>query len=418
MDYENLYSEVGRSLKSSLIRELLKYASVPGAISFGGGVPDPETFPRHELAEIAKEVIEKDYKYTLQYNTTEGDTQLAEQMSKFFSRVYGIDGLTHENMLFTTGSQQALDLIARIFLDKESICIVEDPVYLGAASAFRTFFPRFITIPLEEDGMDVNYLEKVLEELANKGEIKKVKFIYTVINFHNPAGVTMSYQKRLKLVDLIKKYDLLVVEDDPYGMLRFEGEHLPSLFTLAGMERVLLLNTFSKVLTPGLRIGTIIGHPTLVRKLTIAKQAADLCSPSLNQRIAAKYLERFDLLEQIKGAIEVYRKKKNVMLEELEKEFSDIPGVKWTKPEGGLFVWLTLPKGFDTMEMFEFAKEKKVYYIPGQAFTTDDTPSTSMRLSFCLPPEEKIREGIKRLKDVVVEYAKKKGLVVYENTGN
>ncbi len=156
----------------------------------------------------------------------------------------------------------------------------------------------------------------------------------------------------------------------------------------------------------------------LIRKLTIAKQAADLCSPSLNQRIAAKYLERYDLLEQIKGAIEVYRKKKNIMLEELEKEFSDIPGVKWTKPEGGLFVWLTLPKGFDTMEMFEFAKEKKVYYIPGQAFTTDDTPSTSMRLSFCLPPEEKIREGIKRLKDVVVEYAKKKGLVVYENTGN
>ncbi len=418
MNYESLYSEIGKSLKSSLIRELLKYASVPGSISFGGGVPDPETFPRHDLAEIAKEVIENDYKYTLQYNTTEGDSELAFQISKLFSKVYGIDGLTHSNMLFTTGSQQALDLVARIFLDKDSVCIVEDPVYLGAASAFRTFFPKFITIPLEDDGMDVDYLEKVLENLAQSDQIHKVKFIYTVSNFHNPAGVTMSHKKRLKLVELINKYDLLIVEDDPYGMLRFEGENLPSLFKLAGIERALLLNTFSKVLTPGLRLGTIIGNPEVIRKLTIAKQAADLCSPSLNQRIAAKYLERYDLLEQIKVPIEVYRKKKNVMLEELEKEFSDIPGVKWTKPEGGLFVWLTLPEGFDTMEMFEIAKEKKIYYIPGQAFTTDDTPSASMRLSFCLPPEEKIREGIKRLKEVVIEYAKKKGLLMYENISN
>ncbi|ABS59972.1 PLP-dependent aminotransferase family protein [Fervidobacterium nodosum] len=411
MDLESKLSEIGKNLRSSLIRELLKYASVPGSISFGGGVPDPETFPRHELAEIAKEVIEKDYKYTLQYNTTEGDDELAKQMVKLLEKAYGITGIERENLLFTTGSQQALDLIARIFLDKDSICIAEFPVYLGAASAFRINFPKFETIPLQDDGMDVDYLEKKLKELDEKGLVNQVKFIYTVPTFHNPAGVTMSLEKRKRLIELAEKYDILILEDDPYGMLRFEGENLPSLYKLAGPDRVVLLNTFSKILTPGLRLGIIIGRADIVRKATLAKQAADLCSPSLNQRIAARYLERYDLFEQLKPGIELYRKKKNTMIKALEENFSDIPGAKWVNPQGGLFVWMTLPEGFDTMDMFEIAKEKKIYYIPGQAFTVDDSVSTSMRLSFCLPPEEKIIEGVKRLKEVVVEYGKKKGLI-------
>ncbi|MGQ9856234.1 MAG: aminotransferase-like domain-containing protein [Fervidobacterium sp.] len=411
MNLEGILSDVGRNLRSSLIRELLKYASVPGSISFGGGVPDPNTFPRHELAEIAKEVIEKEYAYTLQYNTTEGDDQLATQIVKLLERTYGITGVGRENLLFTTGSQQALDLIARVLLDKDSICFVEFPVYLGAASAFRMTFTRFESVPLEEDGMDVNYLEKKLEELDKNGLIKKVKFIYTVPNFHNPAGVTMSLEKRKRLIEIAEKYDILILEDDPYGMLRFEGEHLPSLYKLAGPDRVVLLNTFSKILTPGLRIGIIIGRADIVRKATMAKQAADLCSPSLNQRIAARYLERYDLFEQLKPGIELYRKKKDVMIKALEENFADIKGAKWVNPQGGLFIWLTLPEGFDTMEMFEIAKEKKIYYIPGEAFTIDDGKSSSMRLSFCLPPEEKIVEGVKRLREVVEEYGKKKGLI-------
>ncbi|MFN6991767.1 MAG: PLP-dependent aminotransferase family protein, partial [Fervidobacterium sp.] len=374
-------------------------------------VPDPNTFPRHELAEIAKEVIENEYAYTLQYNTTEGDDQLVVQMAKLLERAYGITGVQRENMLFTTGSQQALDLLARIFLDKDSICIAEFPVYLGAASAFRMAFPDFETIPLQDDGMDVDYLEKKLNELDEKGLINSVKFIYTVPNFHNPAGVTMSLEKRKRLIELAEKYDILILEDDPYGLLRFEGEHLPSLYKLAGPDRVVLLNTFSKILTPGLRLGVIIGRADIVRRATLAKQAADLCSPSLNQRIAARYLERHDLFEQLKPGIELYRKKKDTMIKALKENFSDINGVKWVNPEGGLFIWLTLPEGFDTMEMFDIAKEKKIYYIPGQAFTIDDSKSSSMRLSFCLPPEEKIIEGVKRLKEVVVEYGKKKGLI-------
>ncbi|ODN30051.1 PLP-dependent aminotransferase family protein [Fervidobacterium thailandense] len=411
MDIELKLSETGKNLRSSLIRELLKYASIPGSISFGGGVPDPNTFPRHELAEIAKEVIEKEYAYTLQYNTTEGDDELVKQIAKLLERMYGITGIDRPNILFTTGSQQALDLLARVFLDKDSICIVEFPVYLGAASAFRMMFPQFITIPLQDDGMDVDYLERKLKELDSEGKIKNVKFIYTVPNFHNPAGVTMSLEKRKRLVELAEKYDLLVIEDDPYGMLRFEGEHLPALYKLAGPDRVVLLNTFSKILTPGLRIGMIIGRADIVRKATLAKQAADLCSPSLNQRIAARYLERYDLFEQLKPGIELYKRKKDVMMKALEEEFADIKGVHWVNPQGGLFTWLTLPDGFDTMDMFEIAKEKMIYYIPGQAFTIDDSVSTSMRLSFCLPPEEKIIEGVKRLKAVVVEYGKRKGLI-------
>ncbi|MFN3328947.1 MAG: PLP-dependent aminotransferase family protein, partial [Fervidobacterium pennivorans] len=269
------------------------------------------------------------------------------------------------NMLFTTGSQQALDLLTRIFLDKDSICIAEFPVYLGAASAFRMAFPDFETIPLQDDGMDVDYLEKKLNELDEKGLINSVKFIYTVPNFHNPAGVTMSLEKRKRLIELAEKYDILILEDDPYGLLRFEGEHLPSLYKLAGPDRVVLLNTFSKILTPGLRLGVIIGRADIVRRATLAKQAADLCSPSLNQRIAARYLERYDLFEQLKPGIELYRKKKDTMIKALKENFSDINGVKWVNPEGGLFIWLTLPEGFDTMEMFEIAKEKKIYYIPG-----------------------------------------------------
>lgn len=411
MELESKLSEVGMNLRSSLIRELLKYASVPGSISFGGGVPDPNTFPRHELAEIAKEVIENEYAYTLQYNTTEGDDELAKQMIKLLERIYGITGLDRPNLLFTTGSQQALDLLARVLLDRDSICFVEFPVYLGAASAFRMTFTKFETVPLLDDGMDVDYLEKKLKELDLAGKIRHVKFIYTVPNFHNPAGVTMSLEKRKRLIEIAERYGIPILEDDPYGLLRFEGEHLPSLYKLAGPDRVILLNTFSKILTPGLRIGVIIGRADIVRKATLAKQAADLCSPSLNQRIAARFLERYDLLEYLKLGIELYKKKKDTMIKALEENFSDIKGAKWVNPQGGLFVWFTLPEGYDTMEMFEIAKEKKIYYIPGEAFTIDDSKSSSMRLSFCLPPEEKIIEGVKRLKEVVVEYGKKKGLM-------
>ncbi len=407
--FEERLSYLGKNLKSSLIRDLLKYAQLPGAISFGGGAPDPETFPRRELAEIAKEVVENEYKFALQYIPTEGDVELKKQIIKLLDKIYGIKSVTEDNILLTTGSQQALDIISRIFLDEDSYVIVEKPSYLGALNAFYTTFPKFITVPLEEDGMDLNALEKILEEIDQRGEMNKLKFIYTVPTFHNPAGVTMSFEKRKKLIELAEKYDVLLVEDDPYGALAFDETPPDSLFKLAGSDRVILLNTFSKILSPGLRIGVIIGNEYIVRKAVMAKQSADLCSAGITHRIAARFLERYDLLEYLKDTIEVYRKKRDAMLSALEKYVAPHGG-RWAKPGGGLFVWVDLPEEYDTMEMLEIAKEKLVFYIPGAAFMIDTKRSSSMRLSFCLPPIEKIEEGVRRLGEVIKEYKEKKGL--------
>jgi len=400
-------SYLGRNLKSSLIRELLKYAGSQDAISFGGGTPDPETFPKEELAEIAKEVIEKEYKYVLQYSTTEGDPELKAEILKLLHRVYGIKGLTEDNVVITVGSQQALDLISKIFLDSRSYCIVDDPVYLGALNAFSTRFPRFIAAPIEDDGTNLDYVEKKLKELESLGQLNMLKFIYVVPNFHNPAGVTMSLEKRKRLVELAEKYDFLIIEDDPYGALRFEGEHIDPIFKIGGLDRVILLNTFSKILAPGLRIGVVIAHEKIVRKIVMAKQAADLCSPALTQRMTARFLQRYDILEKIKPSIDLYRRKKNTMLKALEENFGHMEGVKWSKPEGGLFIWFTLPERYDTMEMFDIAVEKKIFYVPGKAFRVKAVKCSAMRLSFCLPPEEKIVEGVRRLREVVKIYEKK-----------
>jgi len=400
---EGKLSRIGKNLKSSLIRDLLKYATTPGAISFGGGAPDPETFPRSELAIIAKEVLEEEYKFALQYIPTEGDPELKREMIKLVKRIYGIEGIDEDNILLTNGSQQALDIIGRIFLDDDSYVIMERPSYLGAINAFYINFPKFITIPLEKDGIDVDRLEKVLKELDEKGEISKLKFVYVVPTFHNPAGVTMSLEKRKRLIELSEEYDFFIVEDDPYGALSFDEEVPDSIFKMAGPERVILLNTFSKILAPGLRIGVIIADKNIIRKTVMAKQSADLCSSGLNQRITARFLQRYDVLEYIKPTIRIYKEKRDTMIRALEEYLAPL-GAKWNKPGGGLFIWVDLPDEYDTMEMLDIAKEKLVFYIPGAAFLVDGERCHAMRLSFCLPPKDKIVEGVERLRDVLIEY--------------
>lgn len=412
MDYSNKYSKLGKSLEPSLIGQILKYAGDPEAISFGGGIPDASTFPSEELAEISRELILENAGYVLQYSSTVGDIKLRKQILKLLYEFYGIEGLNEENVMITVGSQQALDLIGKVFLDEESYFVIDDPAYLGALSAFNTRFSKFITVPLLEDGIDTEYLEEKLREFEKTGEIQRVKFIYVVSNFHNPAGITFSLKKRKRILEIAEKYDLFIVEDDPYGALRYEGESIEPIFKLGGPERVILLNTFSKILCPGLRIGVITAQKEFIEKVSLAKENAVLCSSPLTQRLAAEYLERYDLLEKLKPTIELYRKKKDVMLKALEDEFSNLEGVRWTKPEGGLFIWMTLPDGFDTLEMTEIAKEKKVFYVPGQAFRPTGEISNSMRLSYCLPPEEKIVEGIKRLRETVEIYASKKSLTI------
>lgn len=407
MDFR--FSTLAHKLKSSMIRELLKYANMPGAVSFGGGTPDPETFPRHQLAELAKEIIENEYRYTLQYATTEGDPELIKQVLILLKRVYGLDGFSAENVLITVGSQQALELVGEVLLDPGDCVIVGDPEYLGALSAFRMRDVRFLVVKFEKDGPDLNQVEAHLKRMQKENQLHRVKFIYIVSNFQNPSGITTSVEKRKALVELAEKYDVLIVEDDPYGVLRYRGEHIPPIMSFGGTDRVILLNTFSKILCPGLRIGIVVADKRIIRKLVLAKQGTDLCSPSLTMRLAARYLERYDILEQIKPAIELYRKKKETMIEALKEEFSDVTDADWTDPDGGLFIWTTLPD-VDTMELFKFAEQRKVFYIPGEAFKPYEEPSSSMRMSFCLPTFEQIREGVHRLKLAYMDYVEAKGL--------
>jgi len=396
MEIEKRFSKMSKRMRSSIIRELLRDATNTSIISFGGGAPDPETFDRESLAKLSQGVLLDEYQISLQYGATEGDTLLKDELIKILKERHGIEGLDHDNLLITVGSQQALDLMGRIFLDEDSYVMVSHPIYLGAASAFRAYGPKFITIDLEDDGLNINQVESALKELDKKGEISKLKFIYTVPNFHNPAGVTMSLEKRKALIELAHKYDVLILEDDPYGELRYEGERLPDIYYLAKGEGVVLLNTMSKIMSPGIRIGMIAGDKRVVAKAALAKQGADLCTPTFTQRLVARYLQEGTIFNRIKSAIEVYRKKKNLMLDALQK-YVTVEGAKWTKPEGGLFIWVTLPEKYDTMKLFEEAKKVGVAYIPGAAFYVDDRVSSDLRLSFCLPPEDQIEEGIKRI---------------------
>jgi DNA-binding transcriptional MocR family regulator len=411
-------SWIAKNTKASIIRELLKSTTIPGMISFGGGVPDPDTFPRHEMARIAKEVIENEYEVSLQYGTTEGDEILKSEYIKLLEKHDGITGLTSENVVITTGSQQALDLIGRTFLDKDSICAICSPVYLGAASAFKVRDPKFITVPMEEDGPDMNLLQKKIDALTDD-ELQRLKFIYIVSNFDNPTGISLSLEKRKQLLDYAYSKDLIIIEDDPYGALRFEGEKIPTIYKLAQdnekyeINPVLLLNTFSKVLSPGLRMGFTIGDPLMVRRLVMGKQAADLCSSSLTQRLTARYLEKYDPIIGMKPTLELYASKRDTMMKAFDDILTQIEGISWTYPHGGLFTWACLPKQYDTGEMLEIAKKNKIIYIPGEAFSVNEESreevKNCMRISFCLPSHDEIIEGTKRLLKTINEYREMKG---------
>ena len=409
MNINDKLSTKARTMKSSIIRELLIYVNEPGMISLGGGAPDPETFPRHKLAEIAADAVKDEYKSTLQYGLTEGDTELKKQYIKLLEKYEGISGIDNHNLLITTGSQEALYLIGLVFGDEDSYCAAGAPTYLGAVSAFSLSGAKFFSLPMTDEGMDLDMLERELENLVKKNEIHKFKFTYVIPNYLNPTGQSESLKNRKRLVELAVKYDFMIIEDDPYNALRFEGEKLPAVYTMAP-DRTLLLNTFSKVLSPGMRIGVIVGNKEAIRKLVIGKQALLLCSPSLTQRIAARFMEKYDLIDEIQDTIKLYADKRNTMLKALDEIFGDMEDVSWTHPEGGLFLWMKVPKHLDTLEMVETAKKEKVLYIPGHSFYFDNPERNTMRLCFSLPSHEDIYEGIRRLRKVVDIYlAKAKG---------
>jgi 2-aminoadipate transaminase len=387
-----------KGMKRSAIRELLKLVSRPEIISFAGGLPSPDSFPRQELKQIMMDIMddEKESSISLQYGATEGDLLLREQLVCRY-RQQGLD-ITTDNLIITTASQQALDLVAKIFINRGDTVLVGLPSYLGGLSAFNSYGAKIEGIPLDEDGMNTSLLEKKLEELQQQNI--KPKFIYVIPDFQNPAGITMSESRRKDIIALAHKYDVLILEDSPYRELRFMGEHQKTMYELDGTGHVILLGTFSKLFVPGFRIGWVIAHPDVVDKFVVAKQATDLCTPPFNQRIAARYLEKGLLDLNIKKIIEMYSVKQKTMLDLFEKHMPE--GVSWTKPEGGLFLMVTLPEHINTNDMLVKAiQDEKVAFVAGQSFFCDGSGTNTMRINFSYGSNEKNIEGIHRLINII-----------------
>ncbi|MDK2914791.1 MAG: 2-aminoadipate transaminase, partial [Thermococcaceae archaeon] len=402
LQFESYFSEKALKMKASEIRELLKLVETSDVISLAGGLPAPETFPVEVIKEITKEVLSKHADKALQYGTTKGFTPLRLALARWMEKRYGIP-MSKVEVMIVAGSQQALDLIGRVFIDPGDIVVVEAPTYLAALNAFKFYEPEFVSIPMDDDGMKVDLLEEKLKKL--KAEGKRVKFVYTVSTFQNPAGVTMSLERRKHLIELASEYDFLIVEDNPYSELRYSGEPIPPIKHFDDEGRVIYLGTFSKIFAPGFRLGWVSAHPHFIRKMEIAKQAVDLCANPFGQVIAWKYVEDGHLDRHIPRVIEFYKPRRDAMLEALEEYMPE--GVRWTKPDGGMFIWVTLPEGIDTKLMMEKAVAKGVAYVPGEAFFAHRDVKNTMRLNFTYVPEEKIREGVRRLAEVIEEEMKK-----------
>ncbi len=383
--------------KRSAIRELLKLTEQPDIISFGGGLPAPETFPHDEMAEIAAEIIRENYANVLQYGLTEGSKTLRRAVCDWLVP-QGLDVTIHD-LLVTTASQQALDLLCKAFIDPGDVIFCGLPTYLGAVQAFTLFQVDKIGVPLEDDGMDLDELERRIETARSEG--KTLKAIYVIPDFQNPSGITMSLEKRKRLLEIARREDLLIFEDNPYGHLRFAGEPIPSICSMDDEGRVILLLTFSKTLCAGLRLAVMVARGDLMDALVRAKQATDLCTSKLTQHLAAQYMIRYGLENHLKEIRPIYREKRDAMIAALERYMPEDAGITWTNPEGGLFVWMRLPEGIDTTDMLQDAIEHKVAYVPGASSYVDGRGQNTIRLSYSLVTPEKIEEGIRRLAGVV-----------------
>jgi 2-aminoadipate transaminase len=380
----------------SAIREILKLTARPEVISFAGGLPDAETFPRDELAKIAADEIKNNYKNVLQYGLTEGSRTLRNAIVDWHP--YGLE-LDIERILITTASQQGLDLVCKAFIDPGDVVFCGLPTYLGAIQTFTLFQADKIGIPLQDDGMDLDVLEQRIAE--GKAVGKRLKAIYVVPDFQNPAGITMSLEKRERLLRIAEDADLLIWEDNPYGKLRFTGKPLPPIKSLDRDGRVILLVTFSKLLSAGLRLAFMVAEPEIIDVLVRMKQATDLCTSKLTQHMAARYMIDYGMEEHLEVLRNRYRAKRDAMIAALERYMPEDEGISWTRPEGGLFLWVRLPHGIDTGDMFTRAMGQNVAYVPGGAFYVDGGGQNTMRLCYSVVDEEEIEEGIKRLARVV-----------------
>jgi DNA-binding transcriptional MocR family regulator len=377
-----------QDLRASDIREILKVTQRPDVISFAGGLPASELLPTAEMAELARKVLEEDGVRALQYAPTEGLEVLRELIADRLQGLWGLQRSADE-VLIVSGSQQALDLTGKVFLDEGDVVLCESPTYLGAIGAFRAYRPTFVEVPTDDDGMIPAELESRLMTLD------RVKMIYVVPDFQNPSGRRWTVERRHRLAELAGRFNVPVIEDAPYAELCFEGEPIPPVAALGDGCTVIYLGTASKILSPGMRLGWVVAGSDLIQRYVLVKQGTDLHTSSLVQLLAARFMLEHDFEAHIARIRQVYRSRRNAMLAALEEHFP--PDIAFTRPAGGLFLWVELPEGLDARELLEHALEERVAFVPGECFFPNGGHDNTLRLNFSAMPEQRIEEGVKRL---------------------
>ena len=398
VNIERLFSKRTKGLRASEIRELLKVTQLPDMISFAGGLPNPKAFPVEIIHDCTEKVYQGDILNALQYGATEGLTLLRGSLADRMRKKKGIDCELHD-VLITSGAQQALALVALCFLDPGDTYLANVPTYLGAIQAFSAFEANCESIPMNDQGIDIESLRRNIERLNRTGI--NPKFIYTVPSFQNPSGETISLNHRKELIDIASEYDCMIIEDDPYGDIIFEGKPIPPIKSFDKKGRVIYISTFSKILAPGFRIGWTVASKEVLNKLLLAKQALDLCTNIFGQYIAYEYINGGYLDKHVEKIKVMYKNKRDIMIQSIKEYFPK--EVKWTHPKGGMFIWITLPHKINTKLLFQKAISKNVAFVVGDAFYPEGTNYNSFRLNFSYSNDEIIKKGIKRLGDVIKE---------------
>lgn len=386
------FSQRMQALKASEIREILKVTQQPDIISFAGGLPAPELFPIDELKTAAACVLDEAGSQALQYSTTEGFEPLRRQIAERTNRKFQTK-LTTDNILITSGSQQVLDFSGKLFLDKDDVVLCESPTYLAALSAFKAYEPQLRGVPTDDDGMIPEELERILQTTPN------CKFMYVIPDFQNPTGRTWSLARRQKLVELANTYHVPIIEDNPYGELRFDGEMLPAIKAFDTEGMVIMVGTFSKTFCPGMRIGWLAADPQLIEQYVLIKQGADLHTSSISQQEIAKYMELYDFEAHINTIIAVYKQRRDAMMNAMQTYLP--AGLRYTHPQGGLFTWVELPPHINTVDLLTECLKNKVAFVPGASFFPDGQGHNTLRLNFSNMSEERITEGIQRLSSIL-----------------
>jgi 2-aminoadipate transaminase len=395
--YAGLFARRTQVMRSSAMRDLMAITARPEVISLAGGLPDTSTFPSASFAAQMTRIAHESSAEALQYGPTEG----FEETKECILEVMGAEGMAPDpdDLIVTTGGQQAIDLITKTLVNPGDPVICEAPTYPGAVPTFCSYEADVHQVSTDDEGMRIDELEELLAALSVAG--RRPKFIYSVPTFQNPAGVTLSEERRRRLVELAREHEVLIVEDNPYGLLRFEGDSEPTLYSLDGGDYVLYLGTLSKILSPGIRIGWVAAPPPVLEKIGLGKQAADLCTSTLSQYFVREYFAEGRWREYIADLVGIYRDRRDAMLEALERHFPQ--HAEWTRPEGGLFLWATLPEYIDTTDLLAKALRENVAFVPGRAAYVDGRGASSMRLNFSASSEDVLREGIRRIGAVVSE---------------